>query len=106
METHEFVAANTFGSEIESTFFGNSGDLRIDYLFLPQAMHTEVVSCRAHHRLGAKMQAVRGMSPRDHVSVIAVVRYAKHGVETEMVHKEGWNYDRLMLSLREGRGRA
>eukprot|EP00959_Pyramimonas_sp_CCMP1952_P117114 2447899-Pyramimonas_sp.AAC.1 len=49
METHEFVAANTVGSEIKSTFFGNSGGSQIDSV-ASDAHCSGIVSCSSPAR--------------------------------------------------------
>eukprot|EP00959_Pyramimonas_sp_CCMP1952_P133677 2795317-Pyramimonas_sp.AAC.1 len=63
-------AGNTAG-QLQHTFFGSDGaSSRIDYVvvvFYPKAMQHLVRGCYPLKGLGAKLQAVRGQSPRDHL---------------------------------------
>ena len=79
----------------------------MDYLFVPRAMPEQVIACRAHLRCGAKLQAIRGCSPRDHVPLVCVARHVKHGVMTGYtVQRDAWNVGRFKRSRleREGEG--
>eukprot|EP00959_Pyramimonas_sp_CCMP1952_P423204 8864870-Pyramimonas_sp.AAC.1 len=105
METQDMVAANTFTEKIERTYFGIYGNSRIDDLFVLRAMHEQAVTGRAHLRLGTRLQAIGGVSPRDHVPIVMVMKYEKHGVPLHANAQDSWDTDKMMASVRTGAGR-
>eukprot|EP00959_Pyramimonas_sp_CCMP1952_P102741 2148785-Pyramimonas_sp.AAC.1 len=56
--------------------------------------------------LGAKLQAVRGQSPRDHIPVMCTMTYDKAGLlGGPYSARVGWNRDLIMASLQSGKCR-
>ena len=70
LEKHFMRAGNTFGNSVQPTYFGHSGrSSRVDYLCFPSGWSEQVVRCSLLKHLGAKLQAIRGPAPRDHILV-------------------------------------
>eukprot|EP00959_Pyramimonas_sp_CCMP1952_P157561 3295025-Pyramimonas_sp.AAC.1 len=85
------------------TFYHDTGSSRLDYMFLPRGMEAQVVKATVLRSMGAKLQAIRGPAPRDHLPFACCVAYNKGGgVRPQEAPGYRWNFDLLMDGLRRG----
>eukprot|EP00959_Pyramimonas_sp_CCMP1952_P343880 7203033-Pyramimonas_sp.AAC.1 len=62
------MATNARGTSVIPIYFcQDGGKSRIDYLFIPTGMEGLIAHAHVLHRLGARLQAFQGPSPRDHL---------------------------------------
>eukprot|EP00959_Pyramimonas_sp_CCMP1952_P455727 9472008-Pyramimonas_sp.AAC.1 len=108
LDQHGMCAPATFRAR-EYTYFSCTNPSRpsmIDYLYLPQGYHERVIHCHTLRTLGAQVQAVRGLPPRDHVPLYLEVQYVKDPRQLPPPAEPRMNTSALMMAVRYGHGKA
>eukprot|EP00959_Pyramimonas_sp_CCMP1952_P163672 3421539-Pyramimonas_sp.AAC.1 len=74
----------------------------------PQDIGPLVRHCQVLPRLGAKLQAMKGTPPKDHVPIHCCIECRKYGVPNLAETEAGivkWDHTKMMEAVRTGAGR-
>eukprot|EP00959_Pyramimonas_sp_CCMP1952_P377863 7915419-Pyramimonas_sp.AAC.1 len=95
------MATNARGQSVIPTYYGqDGGKSRIGYLFIPCGLEDSIAHSHVLRRLGARLQAYQGPSPRDHLPIECTLWYAQHTIgPTDAQTRPRWDHDKLMSAL-------
>eukprot|EP00959_Pyramimonas_sp_CCMP1952_P278407 5820630-Pyramimonas_sp.AAC.1 len=95
------MATNARWHSVTSTFYGQGGDKsRIDSLLIPCGLEDPIAHSHVLRRLGARLQAFQGPSPRNHLPIECALWYSQHMIgPTDAQIRLRWDRDKMMAAL-------